>query len=220
MNRYFKLALLTIGVIILQGILLITQPWIFLPHQHIKISLPFAPEDDVYTHLIPMGEIEEWHNASTGLPNGHPGIDMQWNKETKILAVADGWIINVRKDDQGKFIIEQNLGLFYRTAYQELNYIEPDLKFGTKLKKGQLLGHSGFKQTNFDGPPKPSDPSMQIHWDFASNSIMVDRICPLSYFDDDSKKRIEAIWARNKAEGQYKTEYPDVCNGYYQNREY
>lgn len=219
MWKYFKWVLAGIVVIIFLGILVVTQPWVFLPHKHIEISLPFAPEDDAYTHIIPMGEIEKWHNASTGLPHGHPGIDFQWNKETKILAVADGWIINIRKNDEDKYIIEQTLGFFYRTIYQELNTIEPNLHFGTKIKRGQLIGYSGFKQINFDGPPKPSDPSMQIHWDFASWSYLIDRICPFGYFDADSKKRIETIWARNKADGQYKTEYPNICNGYYKDRE-
>lgn len=209
-----------VGTVGVTGVLLLTQPWVFLPHTQIVISLPFAPEDDAFTQMIPMGEIEEWHNAATGLPNGHPGIDFQWNKETQILAVAAGPIMNIRKNEEGEFIVEQSLGLFYRTTYQELNTVEPGLGVGTNLKKGQLIGTSGYHQVNFDRPPALSDPSIQMHWDFASSSMLVDRLCPLGYFDDESKKRIEAIWARVKASGQYKTEYPEICNGYYQDREY
>lgn len=220
MWRFIKWILGAIGILMLLAILFITQPWAYLPHKHIEISLPFAPEDDAYTHIIPMGEIEQWHNASTGLPNGHPGIDFQWNKETGILAVADGRIMNIRKNEEDKYIVEQSLGFYYRTVYQELNTLAPDLRFGSKLKRGQLIGYSGFKQTDFSGPPKPTDPSIQIHWDFSSWAFTINRICPLGYFDEDSRKRIEAIWAGNKAQGEYKKEYPDICNGFYKNREF
>lgn len=210
---------IAIVFVIILGTLFITQPWVFLPHKHIEMTLPFGPEDDEVTHIIPMGEIEEWHNASTGLPNGHPGIDFQWNKTTKILAVADGRIFNIRKNEEGKMIVEQSLGFFYRTIYQELNSLEANIRVGAKLKKGQVIGYSGFERTIFDGPPKPTDPSGQIHWDFASGSMLIDRLCPLGYFDAESQKRLEAIWARNKDRGEYKREYPDICNGFYKNRE-
>lgn len=196
------------------------QPWAFLPHGPAEISLPFAPEDDQYTDMIPMGEIEQWHNASTGLPNGHPGIDFQWNKITNIVAVGDGTIINIRKNNEDKYIVEQTLGLFYRTVYQELNTLDPSVKTFAKVKKGQKIGTSGYLRTNFTNEaPKPSDPSPQIHWDFAASSILRGRLCPLNNFDAESKKRIEAIWERVKAKGQYKVDYPLICNGAYNGKD-
>jgi len=220
MWRWFRWVLLSFGIIIALGALALIQPWVFLPHGNAEIALPFAPEDDQHTEMIPMGEIEQWHNASTGLPNGHPGIDFQWNKVTNILAIGDGRIINIRKNNEDKYIVEQRLGLFYHTVYQELNTIEPDIKFLSKVKKGQKIGTSGFVRTNFNNEaPKPTDPSPQIHWDFMSSSLLKDRLCPVNHFDSDSIKRIEAIWARVKAKGQFKPQYPDICNGYYKNKE-
>jgi len=203
------------GILVLLAFLALMQPWTFLPHGSAQISLPFRPEDDKYTNMIPMGEIEQWHNASTGLPDGHPGIDFQWNKETKILAVADGRITKISKNEYGIYIVEQQIGLFYRTVYQELNKIEPNIRFFSKVKKGQLLGYSGNYRAEVSGPPKESDPSRQIHWDFSTSSMAVFRLCPLNHFDVESRSRIEAIWARVKASGEYKQEYPNICNGAY-----
>ncbi|AKM82640.1 TPA: M23 family peptidase [Candidatus Berkelbacteria bacterium] len=218
MWKWFKWVLLSIGIMFAIGALLLFQPWAFLPHKHIEISLPFPKEADSYTDLIPMGEIEQWHNASTGLPNGHPGIDFGWEKETDILAVADGRIINIRKNHEGQYIVEQSLGLYYRTVYQELNKLEPDIRFLAKIKKGQVIGQTG--RPHVEGMElQNSAPSRQMHWDFSSSSYFINRICPVGYFDTDSRKRIEAIWARVKANGNFKPQYPDICNGYYENME-
>ncbi|KKQ81263.1 MAG: hypothetical protein UT05_C0022G0006 [Parcubacteria group bacterium GW2011_GWF2_38_76] len=216
--KWWGWILIVLGILLTIGGLFILQPWVFLSHKHIEISLPFPPEADSYTDLIPMGEIEQWHNASTGLPNGHPGIDFGWEKETDILAVADGRIISIRKNHENQFIVEQSLGLYYRTVYQELNKLEPNIRFLSKIKKGQVIGQTG--RPHAEGMELQSGaPSRQTHWDFASSSYSINRLCPLGYFDTDSQKRIEGIWANMKAKGQYKPEYPNICNGYYKNRE-
>jgi len=218
MKKWVKWVLISIGSLLVIGVLLITQPWVFLPHEHIEIGLPFPASADSYTDLIPMGEIEQWHNASTGLPNGHPGIDFGWEKETDILAVADGRIISIRKNHENQFIVEQSLGLFYRTVYQELNKLEPNIRFLSKIKKGQVIGQTG--RAHVEGMELQSGaPSRQMHWDFASSSYSINRLCPLGYYDTDSRKRIEAIWTRVKAQGNFKEQYPDICNGYFKDRE-
>lgn len=208
-----------LGVTIVLGILIFVQPLVFLPHEKIEISLPFAEQDDASTGLIPMGEIEQWHNASTGSPDGHPGLDFQWNKETAILAVADGRITAVYKNNEDQFIVEQNLGHYYRSMYQELNRIAPGISPDLEIKKGQIIGFTGNFRTDFSGPLKARGPSGQLHLDFASTSILVGRLCPLGYFDQDSRRRIETIWSRIKESGNYKPEYPDICNGAYKGKE-
>jgi len=217
--RWLKWVGISAGILIALAFLVIYQPWVLLPHGYAEISLPFAPEDDQYTDMIPMGEIEQWHNASTGLPDGHPGIDFQWNKETDILAVGDGLILQVSKNHEGKYTIQQFLGVYYKTIYQELNTIEPNIRSLTRVKKGQKLGTGGYYRETFDGAPKPSDPSTQIHWDFSGSSITSFRLCPLNHFDADSKKRLEAIWERMKSKGQYKKDYPLICNGAYKEKD-
>lgn len=214
--KILKWIAIVLGVLLLAFGLLMFQPWVFLPHQHIVIALPFAPADDIYTNLIPMGEKIE-HNAQNGVPDGHPGIDFQWNKSTAILAVADGTIVNITKNKNNKYTIEQNLGL-YRSVYQEMNLVEPDLHRFSKVKRGQILGYSGTLRTG-TSRPKESDPSGQVHWDFGSASMLIDRLCPLNYFDADSKARILKIWANVPANDKFKSQYPDICNGVFKNKE-
>jgi hypothetical protein len=214
MWKWFKWVLLGLGTLIALFLILLFQPWVFLPHKHIEISLPFPPSADSYTGLIPMGEMIE-HNASNGNENGHPGIDFGWEKETEILAVADGRITRITKNEYNIYIVEQQLGPYYRTMYQELNWIDPSLHFMSKVHKGQVIGKSG-RPHNGTGRPKESDPSRQVHWDFASSSMAIDRLCPLGYFDAESRARIEAIWAR-VPDDTFKKMYPDICSGEYFN---
>ncbi|KKQ93519.1 MAG: hypothetical protein UT18_C0019G0021 [candidate division CPR2 bacterium GW2011_GWC2_39_10] len=202
--KWVKRTLITVGVVFAVLGLLIYQPWVFLPHKKVEISLPFAPEFDSAANLIPMGEIEQWHNASTGLPDGHPGIDFQWQEPTPVIAVGDGYIFRISKSS-GEYSVEQSLSAYYRTAYQELDKIDSNIRLFSKVKKGQIIGYT---RNNF-----------QTHWDFASSSFLVNRLCPMGYFDADSKKRIETIWANVKAKGNYKPEYPDICNGAYKGKE-
>lgn len=221
MRKWIKRILISFGIIIgaivALGLLVFFRPWGYLPHKKVEISLPFAPEDDAGTGLIPMGEIEEWHNASTGLPDGHPGLDFQWNEEVEIRAVGDGRILRVSKDEHDKYKVDQALGWFYMTGYQELNRLDPNIRNFSKVKKGQLIGYVGYhRTTRTNEAPKPTDPSMQMHWDFMGVNIF--RLCSLEYFDADSRNRLEAIWARVKASGQYKKQYPDICNGAYKNK--
>lgn len=193
------------------------QPWVFLPHQHIEISLPFEPQDDSLTNIIPMGEKIE-HNESNGNPNGHPGIDFQWNKPTKIITVADGRVINIRKNQDNQFILEQQLNMFYRTVYQELNELDPSIRLFAKVKKGQLLGYTGVEPPKDGGRPKKGDPSRQLHWDFISSSMFVGRLCPLGYFDANSRARVEKIWANVPANDEFKSRYPEICSGVYKDK--
>lgn len=215
MRKWLKRILVTLGIIIgivvALGLLVFFRPWGYLPHKKVEISLPIAPEDDAETHIIPMGEVEQWH------PKGHPGIDFQWNKVVNIHAVADGRILRVSKNHEDKYIVQQIINPFYMTIYQELNTLEPNIRFLSKVKKGQVLGTSGYHRTVFTNEaPKPTDPSPQIHWDFMGVNIF--RLCPVEYFDVDARRRLEAIWTRVKADGEYKTEYPDICNGVFKDK--
>ena len=56
-----------------------------------------------------------------------------------------------------------------------------------------------------------------IHWEFDYDTFWFDRLCPLSYFDDDSRRRIERIWDRST--WMYKDRFPDICSGYYLGRD-
>lgn len=198
-------------------ITLMFQPWVYLPHSRIEIGLPIEPSDDATTYLIPMGEKIE-HNASNGTPDGHPGIDFGgWNREVRIVSVSDGWVIGISKDKAGATTVSVWMG-FYRATYQELNRVDPNLRIGSEVKKGQVIGYTGYRRDNLDERP-PEFPSGQLHWDFASSSFLIDRLCPLNYFDKDARLRIEAIWDRVPANDQFKSQYPEICNGVFKGKE-
>lgn len=214
--RVIKWIGLTIGIVALPLILFLFQPWAYLPHGHIEISLPFAPEYDSRVSLIPMGEKIE-HNEANGNPNGHPGIDFGFTGITPIIASADGRIFTVGKTEAGSIDITAYSG-FYKIEYKELNSVEPDIKPLAKIKKGQLLGYTGRKEL-LERAPTKADGSGQIHWELASASLLIDRLCPMSYFDAESRRRIEAIWAAVPDNDQFKKNYPDICSGVFKGKE-
>jgi murein DD-endopeptidase MepM/ murein hydrolase activator NlpD len=215
MKKWLKWILILVAVLIAGFLMTLLQPWALLPHERIQMSLPFSAEDDKDVGIIPLGEKIE-HNASNGTPDGHPGLDFGWQRDVKILAVADGMIMRITKKGN-KYNIEQQMGA-YRTVYQELNSVESNLHTFSKVKKGQFLGHVGAfwdKST----PPPESFPSKHIHWDFGSASMIVDRLCPENYFDAESKARLEKIWANTPVNDRFKKEYPKICNGIFDGKE-
>lgn len=61
-----------------------------------------------------------------------------------------------------------------------------------------------------------------IHWNFGYyegswRGIYPERLCPLTYFDNESRVLIEQIWEKTKWD--YKAKYPLVCNGYFENKD-
>lgn len=207
-----------VGVILVLVLLFMLQPWCFLPHRHISIGLPIRPADDASTYLIPMGE-KIAHNASNGTPNGHPGLDFGgWNRSVDIVSVSDGWVASIHKINKGTTTVTVYSG-FYKITYQELNDAASSLHFLSRVKKGDLIGRTGYYRPNLDEKPKTDFPSPQLHWDFASASMAIDRLCPTNYFDADARERIETIWAKVPVNDQFKSRYPEICNGIYKDKE-
>lgn len=209
------LLFIVIGFLLLSFTMLF-QPWVFLPHDHLVISLPFAPSDDATTSLIPMGEKIE-HNESNGNPDGHPGIDFGFNKVTDILSVSEGTVFGAGKNSAGTLDVTIQSG-FYKITYKELNEIDPGIRLFNRVKQGQRLGSAGREGIQME-KPKEGDPSRQIHWEFSSASMFIDRLCPINYFDAESRARIEAIWANVPSHDQFKSQYPEICNGFFYGRE-
>ncbi|MBI4948330.1 peptidoglycan DD-metalloendopeptidase family protein [Candidatus Berkelbacteria bacterium] len=216
LKKFLKWFAIFAGVVILFLALFLFQPWAFLPHKHIEISLPFPESADATTSLIPMGETIE-HNAANGNPNGHPGIDFGFMGVTPIIASADGWVFSAGKTDAGSIDISTYSG-FYKIEYKELNTIEPNIRRFTKIKKGQLLGYTG-RDKIIQGRPTKEDGSGQIHWELASSSLLIDRLCPVGYFDAESRRRIEQIWANVPSDSQFKKDFPDICSGVFKDKE-
>lgn len=73
----------------------------------------------------------------------HHGVDLAAPKNTPIMAAADGVITQLgRKGAYGKYIrIKHEAG--YQTAYGHMNGYRMDLKVGSKVKRGDVIGYIG-----------------------------------------------------------------------------
>ncbi|MBR6411961.1 MAG: M23 family metallopeptidase [Alphaproteobacteria bacterium] len=73
----------------------------------------------------------------------HHGVDLAAPKNTPIMAAADGVITQLgRKGGYGKYIrIRHTEG--YETAYGHMNGYRQDLKVGSKVKRGEVIGYVG-----------------------------------------------------------------------------
>ena len=73
----------------------------------------------------------------------HHGVDLAAPKNTPIMAAADGVITQLgRKGGYGKYIrIRHSDG--YETAYGHMNGYRQDLKIGSKVKRGEVIGYVG-----------------------------------------------------------------------------
>lgn len=207
-KRFWLLLLLSIvglGILVIGFILF--RPDTYLPHDRIVLHVPYDINSPPMS-LIPMGE-KVYHPNS---PSGHPGIDIQWDSpDANVLVAADGKIISIRQEfdkwDKWEIIVET---WPYVVRYKEMETYNQDLKVGQQVKTGDFLGHPAN--------PKPHNEigAYQIHWEFGSPSVGRDRFCPTSYFDQESRDSLQAVWV--KTNWQYKSEYPDICSGDYANK--
>lgn len=120
--------------------------------------------------------------------DGHPGIDFQWyHHAVPLISSADGVISSISKHAEGGFELEIDGG-WYRTGYLGIE-VDPNLKSGQKIQKGDLVGEP-YHATNL---PDNNPNLWGFHWEFGYVSLLKNEICPLTYFDANSKERIEKI---------------------------
>ena len=175
-------------------------PNFLLHEERINISLPYAKEDEVIG-LVPLGETV-YHPVA-----GHPGIDFGWDHNAPIRASADGTIENFSKIETRE---HENVNLILRSGqyfieYGGLEYYNHNLSVGSSVKKGDIIGYPGAKKGS----------NYAIHWEIKPAYPNSERLCPLTYFDNESKERIEKIW--KTAIWDHRTEFPDICNGRWKN---
>ncbi len=73
----------------------------------------------------------------------HHGVDLAAPKNTPIVAGADGVITQLgRKGAYGKYIRIRHEG-GYQTAYGHMNGYRQDLKVGSRVKRGEVIGYVG-----------------------------------------------------------------------------
>lgn len=171
--------------------------------EKIIISLPYSA-DQPTNSIVPMGETI--YHPDPPNPGGHPGIDFQWSliKPIDIIACADGEVASAEKTpSHNKYDVSINTR-GYTIVYAELENIDDAIKKGAKVTLGQIIGEPG----KFNGN------HYNIHWELKHGT---NRICPMSYFDTDSKKRIEAAWASTNSL-KMKANSPDICSNFYKDK--
>lgn len=101
----------------------------------------------------------------TGLWKQHKGIDFAAPMGTPIRSAADGTIEFVGwQNGYGNFIIVKHWGA-YTTAYGHMSRFNPDIKKGTKVKQGDIIGYVG--STGMSTGP-------HLHYEFRINGVQRD----------------------------------------------
>ena len=186
----------------------------------IIITLPFDPQNPP-DGIMPMGETVH-HEAKYG---GHPGIDFQWNdpdEPPKFYSSAGGEIVELVQDgDDWRMVL-------FHTGYNDKYFTKYSLgSYNTELEVGDVVEKFAF--LGMVPSPHPEDNMFGTHWEFGlacaeyRNGELVEecrfgfhgpRLCPLTYFDEDSLTLIETLW--ETATYEDKEQFPLLCNGFYE----
>lgn len=208
------LAILVAGAAAYLILFVIVGVQTYLPHERIAIRAPYE-FSDIPDGMIPMGETI--HHPKPQSPKGHPGIDFGWDdgESHKVISSSYGVVssIDLGASDPGHWDLVVTSG-FYELRYKELQDYNRDFKKGSKVKTGDLIGYAGIFE---GGDPNAGNKHNNWHWELASKAIIRDRWCPLTYLDSESRKSIDALWARQPL-NQMKTQFPDICSGDYKDR--
>ena len=177
--------------------------------ESIVISLPFLQEDDALIFINPMGETD--HHKP---PRGHPGIDFGWSHPAPLIAVADGRVTKIKEDPNKEYgVAEKVYNVEIVSGKFSIRYdgIVPaqDLKVGMEVKQGDVIGRGG-KYEQHRGV------QYSTHWEFDYDTMIFDRLCPLTFFDKSSLARINSIWA--KVGQTYNGQFPKICSGFYEGK--
>ena len=182
--------------------------------ERITIALPIDSEH-LPNRLEPMGETIN-HDAKHG---GHPGIDYQWQnvvEPSKIYASAKGVIAEISYDEQWKWKIiiyhEEFDGQYY-TLYNHIDQYDTNLEVGSQVEKHDFLGYPMHLESD-------SGSTLDvIHWEFGKRTgeRLGERLCPMTYFDEESRILIEEIW--DSASYEFKDQFPKICSGVYDGKD-
>ncbi|MFH1248930.1 MAG: M23 family metallopeptidase [archaeon] len=181
------------------------------PHlEKISISLPFAPENEAIG-ISPAGELL-YHDGGLG----HCGLDFGFDKNAELIASAEGKIIELAHRKGWDVGIATG---DYVIRYGLLEDYNRELKIGSKVSKGEFIGYAQEKLGK--GEEKGNASNYAFHFEFATLLSVkypwLERLCPYTYFDADSKARIDKIWENDK--WPYREIYPNICSGGYAGRD-
>ena len=195
-------------------------PEIVRPTSTPVLSLPFDPADKPDA-LIPMGETIYHADAV----DGHPGIDFQWDTDEEILITAsmDASIVDIRKtESNGTYMVVTKSDDGWGVDYCGLDEVSPDLKVGDTIQIGDFIG-----RPNDEGIGKMGLHYKNFHWQFGYYDVTQPdihqagtepRLCPMIYFDNNSRALIEQIWAETDSP-TIRENAPEICSGGYKGRD-
>ncbi|HZX45618.1 MAG TPA: hypothetical protein VFF28_08105 [Candidatus Nanoarchaeia archaeon] len=207
MNKRWYALIITAFCLAVLGLYINYKISLSRPQGSITLSLPFSPEDEP-TGMMPAGE-QVMHNFYLG----HPGVDFNWRHEAFIIASANATVRKIESRNN-QWDIETVSG-DYAIRYTELGDYNRDLREGTQIKKGDLIGTTNCGKVD-------EGLNCMVHFEFASRLSIrypwLERLCPYTYFDSISKERIDQIW--NESDWvEMKTMYPEICSGGYKGRD-
>jgi murein DD-endopeptidase MepM/ murein hydrolase activator NlpD len=109
---------------------------------------------------LPMRNTRRFGAAREGLRpeecrSGHCGVDLGDSKGEWVLAVHDGVVERVVREDDGKegrFVRINHKGGTVVSSYIHLDYIRPELRPGLRVKAGDLVGTVGETGIHNSGP--------------------------------------------------------------------
>jgi murein DD-endopeptidase MepM/ murein hydrolase activator NlpD len=126
-----------------------------------------APESDTWIHplygparKLPVRNTRRFGAAREGMRpeecrEGHCGVDLGTQRGEPVLAVHDGVVERVVREDDGKegrFIRINHRGGTVVTSYMHLDQVRPDLKPGIPVKAGDVVGTIGETGVQHSGP--------------------------------------------------------------------
>ena len=192
------------------------------------LILPFTTEQEP-PGMMPMGETI-LHPATPDNPNGHPGIDFQWNFRAEIIVAINGEVAEIRTAEPHGLLLYTILVISgdFVVTYDvvDIYSFNPDLDVGSKVVSGQVLGYVE--------PSAFGDEWRSTHWAFGKwrpgsdepnpegvvEKFRVDWLCPVPYFSEAERLRLFRLWdaamypnAGGFEGAELKKRFPDVCNG-------
>ncbi len=227
MRHWLRWFFLIFGFAVLATAYYLFPPSFYLPHKIPVLILPIESKYDNIANIMPMGE-----KIAHPDKYGHPGIDFGFmtideDRYIPYVAAMDGVISKVKiylnneeKDVKIKPLSKNMADIVIKNGPYQVVYgsmdgdtIPANIKVGAKIKQGDIVGYGNFMYKGTE----PGTKSEMIHWEFGSTSPLIDRFCPLTYFTEESRVRIEKIWFQTE-DTQIKSQYPLICNGVYENK--
>lgn len=129
----------------------------------------------------PFGYREDPINRDTGF---HSGVDMQGKRGEKVLATADGIVLQANNNgDYGRFV-EISHGNGFTTSFSHLQ--EYKVKEGDKVKRGQVIGLVGSSGRST---------GVHLHYELCQNGNPINPVTFMQTADLSKKIAIEEIKA-------------------------